>query len=522
MNSVINSMLPLASVISKVQPNQSQGSNAQFGSALQSALTVEKEPDKALDAESITLSEEKLTTLKDLVNFLKQSSLSDLEGGVAAEDLLINDSSGSGELLLQLLQSLNGDDKTSLERFFTSIEELDLDSDQEEMALDSQCLLGANVMELYTILKQVASLSEEEWKQLPIDGTANLLKLVKVQELLSEKKDMTQDEASIQKQMKNVLEGITGKLEKWVSNEQQKKSGDLDFSVLVDKGQNKSLETVRNAFSRMVGADKEGNKHSLSLPIQILKPDQLNFTLTKNEQTGPPVLNGEESSSDFAPFNQLGKNIKNGQLATTGLNTEESANGETVFLNKLGKNIKSEQAGLTPLNKEESIHLNTSVPVQTTKVEQLVLTASKGGQTVSQEEFVKRFESILNKSNFSGTNGVNKLLIRLNPEHLGSLRIELIQKDGMMTARILATTAHAKDMLENQVQGLKQAFNGQNIQIEKIEIAQAFNSFNAEKFSQKDAEQHSRQHQESKQESNEESESEFTSSFAEALLNLEV
>ena len=62
------------------------------------------------------------------------------------------------------------------------------------MALDSQSLLGANVMELYTILKQVASLSEEDWEQLPLEGTANLLKLVKIQELLSENKDMTQDE----------------------------------------------------------------------------------------------------------------------------------------------------------------------------------------------------------------------------------------------------------------------------------------------------------------------------------------
>lgn len=465
MNSAINSMLPLASVNKKVQPNQSQGSNAQFRSALQSALTVETDSDKTLDAESITLSEEKLTTLKDLVDFLKQSNLSDLEGGVAAEDLLINESSGSGELLLQLLQILNGDDKTSLERFFTSIEELDLDSDQEEMALDAQSLLGANVMDLYTILKQVASLSEEEWKQLPIDGTANLLKLVKVQELLSDKKDMTQDEASIQKQLKNVLDGITGKLEKWVSNEQQKKSGDLDFSVLMDKGQNKSLETARNAFSRMVEADKEGNKQGLGLPIQIVKSAHFKLTLTKSGNSGT-------------------------------LSNEKVLN--------------------------EAINQGASVQGQMTKLEQLVMTASKSGQNVSQEEFVKRFESILNKSNFSGTNGVNKLLIRLNPEHLGSLRIELIQKDGLMTARILATTAHAKDMLENQVQGLKQAFSGQNIQIEKIEIAQAFNSFNAEKFSQKDAEDQSRQHQESKQESNEESESEFTSSFAEALLNLEV
>ena len=464
MNSTISSKLALTSVTPKVQPNQIQSSNAQFGSALQSALTLETDPAKVMDTKSINLTDEKFSTLKDLVDFLKQTSLNDLEEGVAGEDALINDSSSSGAILLQLLKGLSSDNENGLEGFFTSIEELDLKQEQEEMSLDSQSLLGANVMELYTILKQVASMSEEEWQQVPLEGTANLLKLVKIQELLAENKDMTQDEASIQKQLKNVLEGLTGKLEKWVSNEQQKKSGELDFSALVDKGQNKSLETVRNAFSRMVEVDKAGNKQGLNLPFQSVKPDLFKFASTKN-----------------------------------------------------GAGTNSNETNMIEANNQIS-----SVQPQMSKIEQLVLTASKGGQTVSQDEFVKQFESILNKSNFTGTNGVNKLLIRLNPEHLGSLRIELIQKDGMMTARILATTAQAKDMLENQVQGLKHAFSGQNIQIEKIEITQTFNSFNSEKFNQKDAEDQTRQQQDNKQESKEESESEFSGSFAEALLNIEV
>lgn len=88
----------------------------------------------------------------------------------------------------------------------------------------------------------------------------------------------------------------------------------------------------------------------------------------------------------------------------------------------------------------------------------------------------------------------------------------------MLSAKILATTAQVKDMLENQIHGLKQAFSGQNIQ---IEISQAFNAFNSEKFSQKDAEEHNEQ-QESKEENNDETESEFMGSLADALLNLEV
>ncbi|MDQ7861372.1 hypothetical protein RCO48_11160 [Peribacillus frigoritolerans] len=74
-------------------------------------------------------------------------------------------------------------------------------------------------------------MSEEEWQDLPLSGVVNLLKLVKIQALLSENKDMTQDEAAIQKQMKHLLEGITGKLEKWLSN-QSKSEIDRSFNTL--------------------------------------------------------------------------------------------------------------------------------------------------------------------------------------------------------------------------------------------------------------------------------------------------
>ncbi|MFC9596849.1 flagellar hook-length control protein FliK [Peribacillus butanolivorans] len=440
MNLAINSLFPLASVSQTVQLKQNQGMKLGFGSVLQSAVGADS--GSSLDTESLRLSNEGVSTLKDLLDILKLNSLSDLEEESVADDPLVNNQGDVRTLLFQLLKRLSGNNEETLTEFFTTIEEINLEQEPEDLRLDSQSLLSANVMELYTILKQVASLSDEEWKQLPLEGTANLLKLVKFHDLLSENKDMTQDEATIHKQMKNLLEGISGKLEKWLPNQQQKTNTNLDFSLLLEKGQNKTLETVKSAFSQLTGSDK------------------------------------------------LGKDGANSTGLT--LKTEDSSN-----------------------------YQGSGMSFLMTKLEQFVLTAAKGGQTVSQEEFVKQFESILSKANFSGANGVNKLLIKLNPEHLGLLRIELIQKDGLMTAKILATSAQAKDMLEKQIHGLKHAFNGQNIQIEKIEVSQAYNAFNSEKFSQKDADEQNRQ-QENKKESNDETESEFTGSFAEALLNLEV
>nr|WP_255457368.1 flagellar hook-length control protein FliK [Sporosarcina sp. JAI121] len=81
-------------------------------------------------------------------------------------------------------------------------------------------------------------------------------------------------------------------------------------------------------------------------------------------------------------------------------------------------------------------------------------------------------QTIFKRANFGQTGGTNRLLIKLYPEHLGQVRIELIQNNGIMTARILASTALGKEMLDSQLHQLRSAFLQQNLQVERIDIAQ--------------------------------------------------
>ncbi|KAA0547935.1 hypothetical protein FZW96_09340 [Bacillus sp. BGMRC 2118] len=104
------------------------------------------------------------------------------------------------------------------------------------------------------------------------------------------------------------------------------------------------------------------------------------------------------------------------------------------------------------------------------RVQQFTLFVEQSSKPVNQEQFIKDFQSILAKSSLqNGTNGM-RLLIKLYPEQLGSLRIELIQQQGVLVARMIASSTQAKELLESQLQGLKNAFANQNIQVEKLEI----------------------------------------------------
>lgn len=181
-----------------------------------------------------------------------------------------------------------------------------------------------------------------------------------------------------------------------------------------------------------------------------------------------------------------------------------------------GGDTKAQQADL-------QVHTGPVTHQSMGKLEQFVIFAASKPEAADQEKFIKQFQQILGKANFTAHAGMQKLMIRLNPEHLGSMRIELFQKDSVMTARIIASTQTAKEMLESQLNGLKQSFTGQGIQIEKIEISQQEASFSQEKFNKNGSESSDRRKQEQDEPgSAEETQGDFTGSLAEALLNIKV
>ncbi|MBS4189233.1 flagellar hook-length control protein FliK [Bacillus sp. FJAT-49705] len=187
-------------------------------------------------------------------------------------------------------------------------------------------------------------------------------------------------------------------------------------------------------------------------------------------------------------------------------------------------NVKSETNGdnvTKVLNKSEQVHQHGFIHFQQlSKPEQLTLFSQPANRPVSAEQLIEQFQSILSRSHFLKNGGTQRLFIKLNPEHLGALRVELIQKDSAIIARILTSTSTAKEMMESQLNGLKQAFHSQNIQVERVEISQQFTqqdrSFNREQQNGQERQEQHRQEQHEQQ-----TNGEFTSSFEEALLNTE-
>ncbi|MEI4768574.1 flagellar hook-length control protein FliK [Psychrobacillus sp. FJAT-51614] len=153
-----------------------------------------------------------------------------------------------------------------------------------------------------------------------------------------------------------------------------------------------------------------------------------------------------------------------------------------------------------------------------TKVETVSVTLPTE-KTAQSEEFLKDLQKVMNRVQFGQAGGANRLVIKLYPEQLGTIRIELIQKDGMLTAKMLASTTLGKDLLDSNSNHLRQGLVNQNIQIEKIEITQAIQDSARQERNQ--SFQESFRQQQERQETNKD-EKEEVATFEDFLKEVEV
>lgn len=234
------------------------------------------------------------------------------------------------------------------------------------------------------------------------------------------------------------------------------------------------------------------------------------YKLTALDETKKPILSDVKNNP--ASLRDIGMNTYNLQSKTYSLNFK---NGGSI----VGFNPMSAKSADIPLNQTVMIG---DLQLQTQQ-QSPVLTLEKGGQAVGADEFIKSFESLLSKANFTNQNGVQRLFVRLTPENLGTLQIELIQKDGQLVAKIIANTQKGKELLESQIQGLRVSLAAQGIDFDEIDLEQSQDThFQEQSPSEERRNQHEHQEDQNVRDHDEELFSGFSSVLEESIINQEI
>ena len=237
-------------------------------------------------------------------------------------------------------------------------------------------------------------------------------------------------------------------------------------------------------------AELVGQKNDLTAFQENALITAKQFLLTMQTQIETNLIAQEVKTKSFETLPWQGNQQGVTQVIQTTQNTDKSTN-EMITPNTV------------QINRD---HFQITLPTQ---------------KTSQSEALLKEMQALLNKTQISNAQGITRLTLKLYPENLGTIRIELSTNNGLLTARLLASTAHGRELLDNQSNQLKLAFSQQNIQLDRLDIAQALQDTDRQQrdqhfFSNFFKQQH--QQEEQKDERDEDD----TVSFSEYLINEEV
>jgi flagellar hook-length control protein FliK len=262
-----------------------------------------------------------------------------------------------------------------------------------------------------------------------------------------------------------------------------------------------SVESFIQTFVEKL--NKNNNIKIAGLPIAKeydLPKDFLNKLLTLNQ----------ESVESISPLMQTNKNLFV-QLLADHLHKSTTNNLENNIRKMEENNLILTDHNMTIL----------SLSQERTPVISLNETAPK---SIVNQQFVQQLLEVMKGSKFTQLgNGQSQLVVRLHPDHLGSLTIKLVQENGELMAKIITSTASAKELIEANIHQIRHAIPAQNITIEKFDVftqQQTYEQSYKEQQQESREQQHTRQEQHNGSNQNQEDENNFKDAFAVELLNL--
>lgn len=312
-------------------------------------------------------------------------------------------------------------------------------------------------------------------KELPANGVGNFASLLQylVQPLAEGVQNPSLDQQTIPTEgetnleVKPLLEQLTAQPEKVLKLLEQpevegmihdpKKATELiQFIKLIQDGQQGQAmelfeqfpvsvqQVLAAAVSTVIGVDKE-NVKSNELPVGMNTP-VIRMTDTPGiALSAPPVSNptlvdstGIKKDAVVTPFsNRLVLPEQNTPTLKTSVMTKKVIESIQIAADPEGKDQPSALTGL----KFERMNSALGVGVRPSVMQPSV-----------DDQLTSRIEAAMKQAPFlKGADGSTRMSIRLYPEQLGEVVIQLDKKDGLLTVKLFAATEQAKQMLDQQL-----------------------------------------------------------------------
>lgn len=223
------------------------------------------------------------------------------------------------------------------------------------------------------------------------------------------------------------------------------------------------------------------------------------------QPTASPAAQPEEAENGFASLLQPVAQNTTIQTTAAPINPNETPQDSMATLASLQEKLSAlngeieslppqEETDAFQLSEEETITTETSEALPPMTAFDLptgvtsntpIATADKLPQILSNA--VDPADQVVDGTVYSVKNGHKELILKLNPDNLGEVRINLISHgNNEMSARLIASNPESHALLKNQAESLKASLEAQGIQIDRLSVVLAGQTENSNHTSQHD------------------------------------
>lgn len=162
-----------------------------------------------------------------------------------------------------------------------------------------------------------------------------------------------------------------------------------------------------------------------------------------------PIVIVEDNRTGFSNENSKGNQQSESELSDT--------------IQKDSKTVSNQTAQAKEPAFENPILQN--IQDSFSQIEEVSMVSDSGIVSTDQiiHQIVEQVKIQMNQDNTS-------LQMQLYPEHLGKIQINIVSKDGIMTAQIVAENDAAKQAIEGGLSSLKESLENQNMKVDAIEV----------------------------------------------------
>lgn len=178
---------------------------------------------------------------------------------------------------------------------------------------------------------------------------------------------------------------------------------------------------------------------------------------------------------------EVPEEVQEAEVIVQDLPENKNAESETVKFNtpkpELTENARTETVEVKEAPKQESTGKDSESPFmgnsyQTQNVEQQAQTlkAAEAEKAFSMTDTQEIMDQILDYMKVSVKPGLTNLEMQLHPESLGTLHIQISNREGAVTAQFIAQNESVKAALESQIVELRENLEQQGVKVEAVEV----------------------------------------------------